>query len=181
MGEIDYSIATFAATEYNQCTEERLSMIELDVPGRGLIQLEHLVTDVNGTIAKDGRLLEKIARPLVGLKDRLQIHLITADTYGRQDNIDLMLALKAVRLKGENQAEQKAEYVRSLGADKVVAIGNGANDALMLKEAAIGIAVMGDEGLAVEALQSADIFIHSALDALYLLEFPTRLVATLRK
>ena len=81
-------------------------MIELDVPGRGLIQLEHLVTDVNGTIAKDGRLLEKIARPLVGLKDRLQIHLITANTYGRQDNIDLMLALKAVRLKGENQAEQ---------------------------------------------------------------------------
>ena len=156
-------------------------MIELDIPGRGFIQLEHLVTDVNGTLAKDGRLLEKIAKPLIGLKDRLKIHLVTADTYGKQDNIDIMLGLKAVRLKPENQAEQKAEYVRSLGANKVVAIGNGANDALMLKEAAIGLAVMGDEGLSVAALMAADIFIHSTLDALYLLEFPTRLVATLRK
>lgn len=156
-------------------------MIELDIPGRGLVQLEHLVSDVNGTLAKDGRLLEKIAKPLAGLKDRLNVHLITADTYGRQDSIDLMLALKAVRLSGADHAGQKAAFVRSLGAGKVVALGNGANDALMLKEAAIGIAVMGDEGLAVEALMAADIFIHSALDALYLLEFPTRLVATLRR
>ena len=156
-------------------------MIELDIPGRGLIQLEHLVCDVNGTLAKDGRLLEKIAKPLVGLKDRLTVHLITADTYGKQDNIDIMLGLKAVRLSGPAQAAQKAEFVRGLGAETVIALGNGANDALMLKEAAIGIAVMGDEGLAVEALLAADIYIHSAMDALYLLEFPTRLVATLRR
>ncbi len=156
-------------------------MIELDIPGRGVIQLQHLVCDVNGTLAKDGRLLEKIAKPLVGLKDRLSVHLITADTYGRQDSIDTLLAIKAVRLTGPDQAAQKAEFVRTLGADKVVALGNGANDALMLKEAAIGIAVLGDEGLAVEALMAADIFMHSALDALNLLEFPTRLVATLRR
>ena len=71
--------------------------------------------------------------------------------------------------------------MRSLGAEKVAAIGNGSNDALMLKEAAIGIAVMGDEGVSVEALQAADIFIASAIDAFNLLEYPTRLVATLRK
>jgi soluble P-type ATPase len=156
-------------------------MIELDIPGRGILQLEHLVSDVNGTLARDGRLLEKIAKPLVGLKDRLGVHLITADTYGRQDNIDIMLGLKAVRLRGPDQAAQKADFVRSLGAEHVVALGNGANDAQMLKAAAIGIAVMGDEGLAVEALTSADILMQSALDALYLLEYPTRLVATLRR
>ncbi len=156
-------------------------MIELDIPGRGFIQLEHLVVDVNGTIAKDGRLLEKIAKPLVALKDRLTIHLLTANTYGKQDSIDILLTVKAVRLKPGNEAEQKAEFVRSLDAGKVIAIGNGANDALMLKEAAIGIAVMSEEGLSVEALQAADILINSALEALYLLEFPTRLVATLRK
>lgn len=156
-------------------------MIEMDIPGRGLVQLEHLVCDVNGTLAKDGRLLDKIAKPLTGLKDRLKVHLITADTYGKQDNIDIQLGLKAVRLSGANQAEMKAEFVRGLGADSVIAMGNGANDALMLKEAAIGIAVMGDEGLAVEALMAADVFIHSTLDALYLIEFPTRLVATLRR
>ena len=41
--------------------------------------------------------------------------------------------------------------------------------------------VMGDEGLAVEALMAADIVMGNTLDALYLLEFPTRLVATLRR
>jgi soluble P-type ATPase len=156
-------------------------MIEINIPGRDPLRLEHLVCDVNGTLAKDGRLLDKIAKPLVGLKDRLTLHLITADTYGKQDAIDFTLGLKAVRLKGGNQAEQKAAYVRGLGAERVVAIGNGANDALMLKEAALGFAVLGEEGLAVEALLAADVVVSSAYDALGLLENPTRLVATLRK
>ena len=58
---------------------------------------------------------------------------------------------------------------------------SGANDAKMLKAAAIGIAVLGDEGLAVEALQAADIFVHGPLEAFGLLEFPSRLVATRRR
>ena len=51
----------------------------------------------------------------------------------------------------------------------------------MLKAAGIGIAVMGDEGLAVEALLSADVVAANIYEALNLLEFPTRLVATLRR
>ncbi|MBI3361726.1 MAG: HAD family hydrolase [Chloroflexi bacterium] len=137
--------------------------------------------NVNGTIAKDGRLLDKVAKQIALLRDRLQVHMITADTYGKQDNIDLMLGAKSLRLKAGNEAEQKGEYVRGLGAEKVVAIGNGANDAEMLKAAAIGIAVVGDEGLAVEALLAANVVMHSIHEALNLLEFPTRLAATLRK
>ena len=32
-------------------------MIEIDIPVRGLLHLEHTVLDVNGTLALDGRLL----------------------------------------------------------------------------------------------------------------------------
>lgn len=156
-------------------------MIELDIPGRGHFQLEHVVLDVNGTIATEGRLLDKIVRPLAGLKDRLNVHLVTADTYGKQEQIDFALAVKSVRLQRGGEAKQKAELVRSLGSDKVIAIGNGTNDALMLKEAAIGVAVLGEEGLSVEALQAADILVHNAYDALGLIENPTRLIATLRQ
>lgn len=156
-------------------------MIEINIPGRGEYQLEHLVLDVNGTIAKDGRLMDKVAKQIAGLRDRLQVHLVTADTYGRQDNIDLMLGAKSVRLKRGNEAAQKGEFVRNLGAEKVVAIGNGANDAEMLKAAAVGIAVVGDEGLAVEALMAADVVMNGIHEALNLLEYPTRLVATLRR
>ena len=93
----------------------------------------------------------------------------------------MQLGLRAVRLQPGGEAEQKADYVRTLGAEHVIAIGQGANDAAMLKTAAIGIAVLGDEGLAVEALVSADLVAASIYDALNLLEFPTRLVATLRR
>lgn len=156
-------------------------MIELSIPGRGNIRLEHLVLDVNGTLAKDGRLLDRVAKSLAALKDRLTIHMLTADTHGKQDNIDVMLSMKAVRLTPGNEARQKGDYVRNLGAEQVIAIGNGANDAEMLKEASLGIAVMGDEGLAVEALLSADVAMVNIQEALNLLEFPTRLIATLRR
>jgi P-type E1-E2 ATPase len=156
-------------------------MIELTIPGRGTIRLAHLVLDVNGTLAKDGRLLDKVAQPLAGLRDRLTIHLLTADTYGKQDNIDLMLGMRATRLTGDQEAEQKAAYVRQLGAEYVIAIGQGANDAAMLAAAAIGVAVMSEEGLATAALLSADVLVPSIHEALNLLEFPTRLVATLRQ
>lgn len=156
-------------------------MIELDIPGRGNFKLEHLVLDVNGTIAKDGRLLDKVAKPLAALKDRLSIHLLTADTYGKQDNIDLMLGMKAVRIQPGDEARQKGDYVRRLGREKVIAIGQGANDAEMLQAAAIGIAVVSDEGLAVEALLNAHIVMQTIYDAINLIEFPSRLVATLRR
>jgi soluble P-type ATPase len=156
-------------------------MIELDIPGRGTFRLEHLVLDVNGTIARDGQLLDRVAKPLIALKDRLTLHLLTADTYGRQAAVDLALGLQAVRLRPGDEAGQKGAYVRSLGAEKVVALGQGANDAEMLREAAIGIAVLSEEGLAVEALVNAKVLANSIYEALDLLEFPTRLVATLRR
>jgi soluble P-type ATPase len=156
-------------------------MIELNIPGRGLIQLEHLVCDVNGTLAIDGKLVEGVTRGLNHLRDRLNIHLVTADTYGRQSMIDQLLNLQSVRLQPGNEAGQKASYVQQLGAGGVVAIGQGANDALMLRAAQVGICVFSPEGVASETLVAADIVVPDIVAALTLLEKPLRLVATLRK
>jgi len=70
-------------------------MIELNIPGRGVIQLEHLVSDVNGTLAVDGKLHDGLIRRIGLLRDRLEIHLLTADTHGHQHIIDQQLNLKA--------------------------------------------------------------------------------------
>jgi P-type E1-E2 ATPase len=156
-------------------------MIELTIPGRGVIQLEHLVCDVNGTLALDGQLHEGLARLLTRLRDRLQIHLLTADTHGRQALIDQQLNLQAVRIEKGQEAEQKAAYVQQLGAERVVAIGQGANDAAMLGAAALGICILSREGTAVAALLAADLVAPDIFSALELLEKPLRLVATLRK
>ena len=156
-------------------------MIEIDIPGRGIIKLEHLVSDVNGTLAVDGSLLDGVAQRLNALRDRLTIHLITADTHGRQAIIDKQLGLQANRLTAGQESVQKAAFVRSLGADKVIAIGQGANDAGMLREASIGICVLSQEGTALTTLQAADLFVPDILIALDLLEKPTRLIASLRQ
>lgn len=156
-------------------------MIELIIPGRGNLNIEHLVMDVNGTLALDGVLLEGVAKRIGALRDRLEIHLLTADTHGRQVIIDQLLNLQAMRIRGGREAEQKAEYVRRLGADRVAAIGQGANDALMLREAALGLCVLSLEGLATETLAAADLLMPDILSALDLFDKPLRLIASLRK
>lgn len=156
-------------------------MIELSVPGRGTITLNHLVCDVNGTIAFDGYLIDGVARSIKILRDRLEVHLLTADTHGNQSQIDFQLALKAHILQAGDEARQKAVIVEALGAEHVVAIGQGANDSQMLRAAALGICVISREGTFAEAMQAADIIVPDILSALELLEKPLRLIATLRK
>ena len=156
-------------------------MIEINIPGRGLLRLEHLVTDVNGTLAIDGQLIAGVAKQVSALGDRLTIHMLTADTHGRQALIDQQLNLTAIRIQPGNESEQKAEYVRKLGVESVVAIGQGANDANMLKESALGICVMSQEGIAVETLLAADLVMPNITAALELLDRPLRIIASLRK
>jgi soluble P-type ATPase len=62
-----------------------------------------------------------------------------------------------------------------------VAIGNGNNDDLILKEAGLGIAVLGDEGMSVSAMRNAEILVKNISDALDLFLKPKRLTATLRE
>ena len=156
-------------------------MIELTIPGRGVYELEHLVMDVNGTLAIDGQLMDGIAKKIGSLRDRLTIHLLTADTHGKQAVIDQQLGLTAVRIAPGGESLQKAEYVRRLGSEKVAAIGQGANDADMLEAARLGICVMSVEGVAKETLLAADLVLPNTISALELLEKPLRIVASLRK
>ena len=157
-------------------------MLELSIPRCGEYRLHHLVLDVNGTLARDGTILPPVAERLQRIRGMLAIHLVSSDTYGRLDAIARDLGVPAVRLlPSESEPEQKAAFVRQLGPDTVVAIGNGANDAAMLREAAIGIAVLGPDGLASEALANADLLVGSIADGLELLLSPVRLIATLRR
>ncbi len=155
-------------------------MIEIEIPGRGVLTLENLVMDVNGTLAVDGILIAGVAPRLNFLKTVLNLHMITADTHGRQSEIDQTLGLKARRLAPEGQIEQKAAFVRMLGAEKTAAIGQGANDVGMLSAAALGICVGSPEGTAIPALMAADLFAPDILTALDLLLNPRRISGTLR-
>jgi len=155
-------------------------MIKIAIPGYETLKLEHLVLDHNGTLACDGILIEGVQERLHKLAGHLQIHVLTADTFGKA-RVQLGDApCKLSILTADHQDIGKIEYVRELGPNQTVCIGNGRNDRYMLKHAALGIAVMLAEGVAVEALKNADVVCTDICDALDLLLNPLRLTATLR-
>lgn len=155
-------------------------MIELDVPGFRRLALTDLVLDYNGTIAQDGELLPGVADALTRAATRVGVHVVTADTFGRAAAALAGLPVTLALAPPDAQDEWKQDYVTRLGAEHVVAVGNGRNDRRMLSIAALGIAVLQREGAAMDALGAADVVTTNIVDALALLEHPRRLVATLR-
>jgi len=116
----------------------------------------------------------------MALAKRLHIHVLTADTFGRVRQELAGLPCELAILPAGRQDLAKRDIVRRLGPEQVIGIGNGRNDRLMLQEAALGVAVLQQEGAAAETLQAADIVITDINAALDLLAHPLRLTATLR-
>ena len=152
-------------------------MIRIEIPQRGLLELHHAVFDINGTLAVDGKPIPNVVAALSSLASFLSIHLLTAGTHGNLKELEETFGFP---LQIISNGEEKAWYVQQLGPENVIAFGNGANDAGMLRLAAIGIAVLAAEGVAISALQAADILAPGPIDAIELVLKPKRLVATLR-
>lgn len=155
-------------------------MLQIDVPGFGLIQATHLVCDYNGTIAEDGRLLPGIAKRFRTLAQKLTIVVVTADTFGSVAAACADLPVSVTLLPPGNQDLAKKEVIATLGCDHVIAVGNGRNDAAMLATARLGIAVIQRECAAATTMMAADVVATDIDDALDLLLNPLRLTATLR-
>jgi len=155
--------------------------VRIEIPGFGVLELEHLVLDYNGTIALDGILKAEVAELLPALAEKLRIHVITADTFGTVRAQVEGLPVEVAILKSGDHTAEKADFVQKLGAKSCAAIGNGNNDCKMLKAAALGIAVPGEEGCATASIEASDLLLPSIGKALELLLHEKRLVATLRR
>jgi P-type E1-E2 ATPase len=151
--------------------------LALDVPGRRSLRLEHVVLDVNGTLTDRGRLIDEAGELLRRVGETLEVHLLSADTFGTLETVAARLGASARRI---SSGDEKRRVVEELGADRCAAVGNGANDEAMLAAAALGIAVVGPEGAAGVAVRAADVVCTSILTALALLLDEQALRATLR-
>jgi P-type E1-E2 ATPase len=156
-------------------------MIEIEIPGRGTYTLEHLVLDMNGTIALDGELLPDVQKMLAALRWWVHTVIVTADTHGGAEDLKKGLGVDLHMIQPGEEAAQKLELVTGLSLEHTVAIGNGANDAAMLEACALGICILGKEGAATEALLKSDMVMVDIRNALDLLLRPKRIVATLRR
>jgi soluble P-type ATPase len=155
-------------------------MLQIEIPEHGKLLLQNLVLDYNGTLACDGVLIDGVAKRVRQLAAVLAIHVATADTFGKARAALEGLPCQLTILAPGNQDVAKLALVDRLGRECCVCIGNGRNDRLMLKAAALGIAVVQREGAARDALDAADLVCSHILDALDLLIHPLRLSATLR-
>jgi len=156
-------------------------MITIHVPGTGqTLEIDHLVLDFNGTLALDGRIKPRAADLLRELAGQVQLHIVTAGTFGGVEKEVHGIPCILKILQGDDQTGQKARYVEQLGSERTACIGNGRNDRAMLERAKLGIAVIQEEGAAPESLLAADVVCADISSALQLLLHPLRLTATLR-
>lgn len=152
-------------------------MLDVDIPGRGPLHLEHAVFDLNGTLSLDGTLLPGVLEAARAMGGVLHCLLLTSDTFGTGPSVAAALGFDFQRVA---DGDEKRRVIQSLGADSVVAVGNGQNDVGMFLDAALAIAVLGPEGTATKAVAAADIAVRDIRDAMGLILNPRRLAATLR-
>jgi len=155
-------------------------MIQVDIPGFGWIEIEHAVFDYNGTLAIEGNIENDTIGLLKKLQEKLEIHILTADTYGLVEKAlrDYTFHIQILSISAES--EQKADYVKKLNTSKVISFGNGNNDVGMLNISKIGIAVIKEEGCSTKAINAADLVVKEIRDGIGLLLNPLRLKAGLR-
>ena len=156
-------------------------MVEISIPGWGDMEIENIVLDLNGTIATDGRIPPDVKEKIGSLADQVKIYILTADTQGMANEDAKDMNIEVIKIIEEDSNQGKFDFLKTLDFEKTVAVGNGNNDQLVLKEAGLGIAVLGDEGLSVSVIKNADVVVKNVSDALDLFLKPKRLIATLRK
>jgi P-type E1-E2 ATPase len=152
--------------------------IEIPVPAAETIRVRRAVLDFNGTLALDGALLPGVAPRLRALAKLIPLTVLTADTFGTAAKALSRLPLTVHTVRS---GRDKAAFVSRWRSAGVAAIGNGANDAAMFREAALSVAILGPEGLSTAALRSATVVVPTATAALDLLLRPKRVSATLRR
>ncbi len=158
--------------------------IQIDIPGFGKLELRAIISDYTGTHSRGGKITHGVERRLIHLSELVDIHILTADTFGTAERELQDIPVSIHRLLAEEQDVQKMDFAKGCQPQNVAAFGNGNNDRLLLKAVreagGLAIAVDNGEGCAIETLQNANMFIVSAENALDLLIETKRLKATLR-
>jgi len=153
----------------------------IEIPNFKNLYIQNILFDYNGTLAEDGKVSKEIHTLLRDVCKKYNVFVITADTFGSVKKELKDFDLEVIILSSENHTDEKEDFLQKLGAEGTIALGNGNNDALMLKTAVVSMSILGEEGCAREALFASDIICKNITNAMQLLLHPKRMIATLRK
>jgi len=154
-------------------------MITIQRPGQEPLEVEFILLDFEGTLASDRRVHPKAKDKINLLSKRTKIYILTKEEKEQVTEVLRKVRAEIFHFAEEDASNGKLNLLRQLGANKAVAIGNGRDDASMIKEAAFGICVISREGTSAETIQKADVVVSNILDALDFLLKPLRQKATL--
>jgi soluble P-type ATPase len=144
------------------------------------IEIKNVILDFNGTIAIDGKIIDGVINRINMLSEYIMFYVVTADTYGTVEKELTGANCQLIKLSSSNEYQNKLDVLMHLGEKNTVCIGNGYNDRAILKQAVLGIAIIQQEGAAMQTLLAADMVCNNILDALSCLSDPNKIIATLR-
>ena len=90
-------------------------MLKVIVPGYRTFEFETLILDYNGTLARDGLLLDGVSSLLPTLATSLKVYVLTADTFGGVRSELDTVAVEVSIIPGENQHMHKLDFVKKIG------------------------------------------------------------------
>lgn len=143
-----------------------------------VVTIQNIVFDYNGTLAVDGKVSKEVYDKVISLAKKKSVYIVTADTFGSVQETFKDTDINTTII---SNSLEKANFIKTIGPEKTIAIGNGANDAEMLSLSTIGIAFLGKEGLATSALVNSDFIVKNHQELFEILDEPNKMIATLRK
>lgn len=159
-----------------------INMKEVNIPKFGTIKIKNIIFDMNGTIQFKGQVSDEIVKKFNELKKHYNVYLVSSDTRGNLSNIAQKLGVDYIKIAPTNitDAEEKNNVLLKLGKEQTIAVGNGNNDALMLKNALLGIAIIGSEGASSKSILNSNVVFTDPLSAIDFLLDEKIMIATLR-
>ncbi len=154
-------------------------MILIERPGLNPLEIEFILIDFEGTLAIDRRVHPKAKDKINLLSKRAKIYILTKEKKELIEERLRKVKAEIVYLDEGGSSQRKLDLLHQLEPTRCVAMGNGVDDAAMIKEAGIGISIIGKEGSAGEAVRNSDLVFIDILDALDFLLKPLRQKATL--
>ncbi|TFF92950.1 MAG: HAD family hydrolase [Promethearchaeota archaeon] len=157
-------------------------MKKINIPNYGEILIKNIIFDINGTIQFQGRISDEIVKKFQEIKQIYNIYLISADTRGNLKELAEKLGVKYIKINpiDVSEAEAKNQELEKLGKNETIAIGNGNNDSLMLKNALFGILLIGGEGATTKSLLNSDVIFTDPIDIIDFLKDEKAIIGTLR-
>lgn len=156
-------------------------IILLNIPNYKTISVKNIVFDYNGTIATSGKVAEDVFARIIQLTQQFNVYIVTADTFGTVQERFKQTPVEVYIIDRDNGTNDKANFIRTIGPDQTIALGNGNNDRKMLEISALGIGVLGEEGMSFKTLKASDLFIQELMNFFEMIEQPKKLIASLRQ